>query len=121
MVLDPTPGLFGEPPSNAPHIAFVAARQGTFNTTKANDTPGGGWDTRFRGKAFGPVDLTHASNVTYVVFTRNGDLLSARASGGIWFGSQVTGSGKDGQPQLSGGQLTFTRKGSSPGIFFARR
>ena len=40
MVLDQMPGLFGQPPSNAPHIAFVVARQGAYLVSKAQRQPG---------------------------------------------------------------------------------
>jgi len=120
MVLNQLPGLFGQPPSNAPSIAFVAARQGAYLATKGNDGPGGAWGKRFLGKAFGPLDLTNSSNVTYIVFAKNGDLDYTRGSGGIWWGGKLSGSGKDGQPQLSGGQLTFTRKGGRSGIYHTR-
>jgi hypothetical protein len=117
MVLDQMPGLFGQPPSNAPHIAYVVARQGTFVVSKANDNPGGSWSRRSLGKAFGPLDLTHTSNVTRIVYTKGGDLLHTRFSGGIWVDSRLSSSGREGQPQLSGGQLTFTRKGTPNGIY----
>ena len=117
MVLDQMPGLFGQPPSNAPHIAFVVARQGAYVVSKANDNPSGSWDRRFLAKAFGPLDLTHVSNVTRIVYTKGGDLLYTRFSGGIWVASKLSGSGREGQPQLSGGQLTFTRKGTPDGIY----
>jgi len=54
------------------------------------------------------------------VFTRNGVLEYARGSGGIWWGGRLSGKGKDGQPQLSAGQLTFSHKGAQPGIFHTR-
>ncbi len=57
------------------------------------------------------------SNVTRVVYTKGGDLLYSRLSGGIWVGSKLSGSGREGQPQLSGGQLTFTRRGTPNGIY----
>jgi hypothetical protein len=117
MVLDQMPGLFGEPPSNAPLIAFAVAKRGTYLATKPNDSTSGSWAVRFLARAFGPLDLTHESNITYIAYTRNGDLLYSRASGGIWVGGTLSGTGKDGQPQLSGGQLTFTRKGSPSGIY----
>jgi hypothetical protein len=117
MVLDQLPGLFGQPPSNAPSIAFVAARQGAYLATKSNDGPRGAWGKRFLSRAFGPLDLTNWSNVTYIVFAKNGDLEYARGSGGIWLGGKLSGRGRDGQPQLSGGQLTFTHRGARTGIY----
>jgi len=120
LVLNQLPGLFGQPPSNAPLIAFVAARQGAYLATKGNDGPRGAWGKRFLAKAFGPLDLTNSSNITYIVFTRNGVLEYARGSGGIWWGGRLSGKGKDGQPQLSAGQLTFSHKGAQPGIFHTR-
>jgi hypothetical protein len=118
MVLDQLPGLFGQPPSNAPNIAFVAARQGAYLATKGDDGLGGAWGLRFLGRASGALDLTNSSNVTYIVFGANGDLQSERGSGGIWWGTKLSGRGKDGQPQLSGGRLTFTHKGTQAGIYF---
>ncbi len=50
MVLDQMPGLFGQPPSNAPHIAFAVARQGAYLVSKANDNAGGSWDRRSLGQ-----------------------------------------------------------------------
>lgn len=117
MALDQTPGLFGQPPSDAPRIAYVVKRQGTYLATKGNAGTSGSWGRRFLGKAFGAVDVTHSSNITYIVFTRSGGLRYARASGGIWVSGSLSGSGLDGQPQLAAGHLTFTRKGSPSGIW----
>jgi hypothetical protein len=117
MVLDQMGGLFGEPPSNAPSIAFVVARKGAYLATKGRDGTAGSWDGRFIAKAFGALDLTKASNVTRIVYTRKGDLLYTRMSGGIWVGSTLSGTGREGQPRLSAGQLTFTRTGSGAGIY----
>jgi hypothetical protein len=117
MVLDQMGGLFGEPPSNAPSVAFVVARKGAYLTTKGKDGTGGTWDDHFIAKAFGALDLTKASNVTRIVYVRSGDLLYTRSSGGIWVGGTLSGSGREGQPRLSGSELTFTRKGSPAGIY----
>jgi hypothetical protein len=117
LVLDQMPGLFGEPPSNAPRVAYVVARRGAYLGTKASGGVTGAWTTRSLAKAYGPLDLTYASNITYIVYTKGGDLRYARASGGIWVGGLLSGSGRDGQPQLAGGSLTFTRKGTPSGIY----
>lgn len=120
LTLDQTPGLFGQRPSNSPRIAYVVKKRGAYLADKGSAGTSGGWSKRFLGSAFGPLDLTHHSNVTFIVYTNKGSLGYARASGGIWFGGKLSGGGKDGGPQLAGGQLTFTRKGPSGGVFYTR-
>lgn len=121
LVLDQTPGLFGQPPSNAPHVAYVVKRQGTFHAAKGSSGVAGTWDRRSLGKSFGPLDLTHHSNLTYIVHTRGGDLRYTRASGAIWYGGSLSRSGRDGKPQLEAGRLTFSRAGDASGIYYTRQ
>jgi hypothetical protein len=121
LVLDQTPGLFGQPPSNAPHVAYVVKKQGTYHARKGSPGSGGSWSKRFLRKAFGPVDLTHSSNLTYIVHTSKGNLGYTRTSGGIWYGGRLSGSGRDSKPQLAAGQLTFSRKMSGSGIYHTRQ
>jgi hypothetical protein len=80
----------------------------------------GGWTKRYVSRSFGPVDINHWSNVTYIVYTKSGDLRYDRASGGIWTGGSLSGSGRDGKPQLVNGQLTFARSGTAAGIYYTR-
>jgi hypothetical protein len=120
MVLDQTPGLFGKPPSSAPRIAYVVKRQGTYLAAKSSAGTSGSWGKRTIARSFGPVDLTHSSNVTYIVYANGGNLRYARASGGIWFGGALSNGGSDDKPQLVGGQLTFTRSGGFSGIYHTR-
>ncbi len=120
LALDQTPGLFGQPPSNAPRIAYVVKKQGTYLASKGSAGTSGSWDRRYLSKSFGPVELTHYSNVTYIVYVESGDLRYARASGGIWYGGGLSGSGRDGKPQLESGQLTFARSGAAAGVYYTR-
>jgi hypothetical protein len=120
LTLDQTPGLFGQPPSNAPRIAYVVKKQGTYLAMKSSAGSSGGWAKRYLSKSFGPVALTHHSNVTYIVYVKSGDLRYARASGGIWYGGSLSGSGRDGKPQLVSGQLTFARSGTAAGVYHTR-
>lgn len=115
MVLDRTPGLFGDPPSNSPKIAFVVKKKGAYLATK-----GGGWGKRFLGKAFGPTAVTHASNVTQVIVSKNGNLIHHHSSGGIWFAKKLSGSATDTKPNFHGGQLTMGRKSGTKGIYYTR-
>lgn len=116
MVLDKTPGLFGEPPSNSPKIVYVVKRKGLFVATKG----GGQWTKRGFGKKFGPVQISHHSNLTRIVYTARGNLTYLRASGGIWASAKLSGGGSDGKPQLHGDALTFSRKAATKGVFFSR-
>ena len=120
LTLDQTPGFFGQPPSNAPRIAYVVKKQGTYLAMKGSAGSSGGWSKRYLSKSFGPVDLTHFSNVTYIIYVKSGDLRYARASGGIWYSGSLSGSGRDGKPQLVSGQLTFARSGAAAGIYHTR-
>jgi hypothetical protein len=115
MVLDRTPGIFGEPPSNFPRIAYVVKKQGAYLATQ-----GGGWGKRFLGKAFGQTAVTHASNLTQIIVTKNGRLNHHRSSGGIWFATKLSGAATDTKPRFDGGQLTFSRKSGTKGIFYTR-
>jgi hypothetical protein len=120
MVLDQTPEVITRVPSNAPHIAYVVKGQGTFVAAKSSSGTSGSWTKRTIARSFGPVALTHASNVTYIVYADDGDLRHARTSGGIWTGGALSNGGSDGKPQLVGGQLTFSRDSGTKGIFHTR-
>jgi hypothetical protein len=114
MVLDKTPGLFGAPPSNSPKLAFVIKKKGVYVASKGN-----GFSSRGFGKASSGVQIQHHSNVTLVVYVRNGDLMHLRTSGGIWFTTKLSG-GSDGKPQLHGDRLTFSRNSGTKGIYFTQ-
>lgn len=116
LTLDKTPGLFGGGPSNSPRLAYVVKRKGLFMASKA----GSGWSKRGFGRATGPAQISHHSNLTEIVTVNKGNLAYLRSSGGIWGGNKLSGGGTDALPQLSGGKLTFSRKAGSKGIFFTR-
>ena len=120
MVLDQTPGLFGQPPSNSPHIAFAVKRKGTFVSVKGSSGASGRWGQRKIARAVGPLDLTHHSNVSFIVYAAGGDLRYARTSGGIWTGGMLIRGKSYSRPQLDGGQLAFTRQGAPAGIYYSR-
>jgi hypothetical protein len=120
MVLDQTPGLFGDPPSDGPRIAYVVKSRGTYLAVKGSSGASGAWERRSIARSFGPVELTHSSNVTYIVYVSHGDLRYARASGGIWYGGALSNGGSDDKPRLVGGHLTFARDSASAGIYHTR-
>jgi hypothetical protein len=120
MVLDQTPAVITRQPSNAPYIAYVVKKKGTYLAAKGSSGTSGPWGKRAIARSFGPVTLTHGSNLTYIVYANNGKLRYARSSGGIWAGGTLSGGGSDSSPQLVGGQLTFTRSGASSGIYHTR-
>jgi hypothetical protein len=115
LVLDQTPPLFGGPPSNSPKLAYVVKRKGLFVTSQ-----GGGWSTRGFGGATGTPQISHHSNLTQIIYVRNGDLLYLRFSGGIWAGGKLSGAGNDSKPQFSGGKLTFSRQSGMKGVYFTQ-
>ncbi len=120
MALDQTPGLFGQPPSNAPHIAFAVKKKGTFVSVKGSSGASGRWEERKIARAVGPLDLTHHSNVSFIVYATGGDLRYARASGGIWSGGMLSRGSSNSRPQVDDGRLTFTRQGTNAGIYYTR-
>jgi hypothetical protein len=120
MALNKTPGLFGQPPSDGPRIAYVVKKKGTYLAAKDSSGTSGTWGTRAIARSFGPVTVTDSSNVTYIVYADNGNLRYARTSGGIWTDGTLSGNGRDGSPRLVSGQLTFTRSGASSGIYYTR-
>ncbi|MGD8485149.1 MAG: hypothetical protein PVG27_00480 [Chloroflexota bacterium] len=122
LVLDHTPGLFPwDSPSNAPHVAFVRKGKGTYHATKSTSGVRGSWRVDFLRKAFGGVDLAHHSNLTYIVFTKNGDLWAARKTA-ILYTYRLGASGKDVKPHVHGGQLrmTFARRDGATGVYHVR-
>ena len=122
MVLDHTPGLFAwDSPSNAPHIAYVRKGKGTYHATKGTSGVSGQWRLDFITKAFGGADIVHNSNVTYIVFVKNGDLWSYRKTA-IRYTKRLSSSGRDVKPQLHGARMrmTFSRKSGSPGVYHTR-
>ena len=120
MVLDKSPGVF-TPPSNAPKIAYVVRKRGTYLATKASTYAGGSWGNRFFGKYLGRPDVTHSSNVTNLVYGGAGRLVFVRMSGAIWLPQTLSASGRDVKPQLHGNVVTFARNKVSKGIYFTRR
>ena len=103
MVLDQTPEVITRVPSNAPHIAYVVKGQGTFVAAKSSSGTSGSWTKRTIARSFGPVALTHASNVTYIVYADDGDLRHARTSGGIWTGGTLRTVAATASPSSSAG------------------
>lgn len=121
LALDRTPGLFGTPPGNHPAIAYVLKGKGTYFAGKGGSGVSGGWGKRFLGKAYGPLAIQVGSNLTYIVYTANGNLKFVRHSGGIWFSGKLSGSGADTKPQLDEGRLTYGRFKGTTGIYYTRR
>jgi len=120
MVLDKSPGVF-TPPSNAPKIAYVVKKKGTFLATKGSTFASGRWSRRYFGKHFGRPDVAHSSNVTRLLYGGRGDLWYVRMSGAIWLPLKLSGSGRDVKPQLHGSVVTFARNAGNRGIYYSRQ
>jgi hypothetical protein len=58
---------------------------------------------------------------TSIVYAAAGNLGHLRASGGIWGGSKLSDGRTDTKPQYSGGQLTFSRRAGTKGIYCSRQ
>ena len=61
MVLDRTPGLFGEPPSNFPRIAYVVKKQGAYLATQGGGLGAGASDSWARRLGRPPLPMPATS------------------------------------------------------------
>ncbi len=101
-------------------MAYVVARKGAYLSTKPAPTTRGGWATRPLGRHLGPLDLHHYSNRTTIVYGGGGKLWVATESGGIFYTSLLSGSGRDGRPQVlvgNGTGVTFARSRGTTGVY----
>ncbi|CAN5828095.1 hypothetical protein BH23CHL8_BH23CHL8_04780 [soil metagenome] len=123
MVLDRSPGVF-TPPSSSPKLVYVIKRGGTYHATKPGPGASGQWSYRYLGRRFGPPDVAHVSNRTALIASGGGKIWLTVGSGGIFVGSTISGSGKDGKPQLDlhgiAPVVTFARSKGSPGVYYTR-
>jgi hypothetical protein len=122
LVMDQTPDPWnGLRPANAPNIAYVVKNVGTFAAVKAGSGVTGAWATRHIGRHFSPPDLVVQSNKFAMVYGHNGRVWGQSKQGGIFIERKISGSGKDGHPQIgvqgTSYVVTFARGQSSEGVY----
>jgi hypothetical protein len=115
---DPWNGL---QPANAPSIAYVVDRSGTYRAGKGGSGVSGSWGFLYLGRYFAPPDLAGQSNKFVIVYGKGGDLSISSYQGGIRIGRTISKSGRDGLPQIamfgSDTVVTFAREGSGAGVY----
>ena len=125
MVLDKSPGVF-TPPSNAPRIAFVINKKGTYYAAKGSSGARGRWFVDFYGRGFARPGIRVWSNDELILVGRGGKYWYSVKRAAIRFGYTLTTSGRDIKMILAGQPggidvVTFARKKGTKGIYFSRR
>ena len=122
LVLDYTPDPWnGLQPANAPNIAYVVKRVGTYAAGKGGSGVSGSWWISHLGRYFTPPDLSVQSNKSVIIFGQGGQLWAQSRQGGITIGKRISRSGKDGYPQIAlygvDSVVTFSRGQSGEGVY----
>ena len=124
LVMDQTPDPWnGLKPANAPNIAYVVKRAGTYAAGKGGSGLSGAWGIRYIGGYTAPPDLDVRSNKSVIIFGRGGRIWAQSRSGGIHVQTKISGSGKDGFPQIMlngvNSVVTFASSRTSEGVYKA--
>jgi hypothetical protein len=124
LVLDHTNDPWnGNQPGNAPSIAYVVKNAGTYKARKSGSGTSGAWSFRYFGRYFAPPDLATESNKSVTIYGQGGKIWATSESGAIYVERKISGSGKDGYPQIDlAGQtsvVTFARARTSEGVYRA--
>jgi hypothetical protein len=124
LVIDQTPDPWhGNQPANAPSIAYVVRKVGTYKARKAGSGTSGTWSKRFFGRRYGPPDLAVQSNKSVTITSQGGNIWATSESGAIYVEKRISSSGKDGFPQIAlfgvNSIVTFARARSGSGVYRA--